>query len=114
MVKLKLRKKRFNNRIDVYEETRTIGSLGEDVIDYAKSKTIWCEVSPYRGTMNNEQANTIEARLYQKITTNYEETKHLNVDNYFMLNGRRLNIMYFLNPYESNIYNEFYCLEVQK
>lgn len=88
---------RLNNRIDVYEKVPFENELGEKDYTYTKTKSVWAEITPGSGSVNNEQGNMISANVSHKIIIRSNSIPGLTNDMYFIFKGQRYDIKYF-NP----------------
>lgn len=102
----------LNHRVDIYSKTEVKNELGEVDYEYRKLKTVWAEIRPQTGSLQQQQADTILANVTHKVIVRYDGCKDLNNDMYIMYRGKRFDIKYILNPYFSNETLELFCEEV--
>jgi head-tail adaptor len=65
------------------------------------------------GSMAWQQTETILADTTHRVTARYAAMKDMAVGDYLMYEGRRFDIQFILNPFESNWMLEFYCQEMK-
>ncbi|WP_244833376.1 phage head closure protein [Clostridium sp. BJN0001] len=102
----------LRHRIDIYSKTEVENELGETDYEYSKLKTVWAEIRPQTGSLQQQQADTVLANVTHKVIVRYESCKELTSDMYIMYRGKRFDIKYILNPYFSNETLELFCEEV--
>lgn len=100
------------HRIDVYSRVKIENELGEVDYNYIKLKSVWAEIRPQTGSLQQQQANTILANVTHKIIIRYDSCKDLTNDMYIIFREKRFDIKYILNPYFKNETLEIFCEEV--
>ena len=100
---------RLNCRIDVYGKVEKTNVLNEKEYDYAKLKSVWAEVLPQSGSMNNGEVNTRFADISHKFTIRKNAISGLDSDMYFMYQGQRYDIEYFNPNYKLGDRIEIFC-----
>lgn len=102
----------LSHRIDIYSKTEVKNELGEVDYEYSKLKTVWAEIRPQTGSLQQQQADTILANVTHKVIVRYDYCKDLTNDMYIMYREKRFDIKYILNPYFKNETLELFCEEV--
>ncbi|KEZ85553.1 head-tail adaptor protein [Clostridium sulfidigenes] len=102
----------LNKRIDIYCKLEVENQLDEVDFQWDKLRTVWAEMRPQTGKLQNQQANTILANVTHKIIIRFESAKDLTNDMYIIYNNKRFDIKYILNPYFKNETLEIFCEEV--
>lgn len=107
---------RLNCYIDVYGKMEIRNELGELDFKYSKISSLWAEITPQGGSNRNSQADTIWAEISHKFTIRSGVIKkELTNDMYFMFQGQRYDIKYFIPNYKYRDCIEVFCsLEVGK
>lgn len=101
-----------NVKIDIYGKVKKINELKENINEYGKVDSIWAQVIPQTGKLQNQVVDTVLANVSHKIKVRYAAGKNISEDMYVMARGKRFNIKYILNPYYSNEWLEIFCEQV--
>jgi SPP1 family predicted phage head-tail adaptor len=114
-----MNKSNFRHRIDVYGKTKTTNELKETTYLNSKISTVWAEIMPQTGKLQNQQVETVLTQVTHKIIIRYnrqivqayqnEQTKN---SMYILFKGHRFNIKFILNPYFRNEKLEIFVEEV--
>lgn len=101
-----------NVKIDIYDKVEYTNQLNEKAYDYQKIDSMWAEVIPQTGKLQNQSADTILANVSHKIRVRYAAGKNIKEDMYIKARDQRFDIKYILNPYFSNEWLEIFCEQV--
>lgn len=99
---------RLSNRIDVYDKTKSTDSMKETVYTWGKSKSVWAEILPYKGT-NKSVGDATDSESTYKITIRVNAIPNLNDQMYFKYKGMRFNIDYFHPHFKERNLIELFC-----
>ncbi|WP_297422101.1 phage head closure protein [Clostridium sp.] len=99
---------RLNNRIDVYDKTKSLDKLNETVYTWGKIKSVWAEIIPYKGDIKAEGEANISESLY-KITIRVNAISNINDQMYFKYKGMRFDIVYFHPHFKERNLIELVC-----
>jgi SPP1 family predicted phage head-tail adaptor len=91
---------RLRNRVDLYVKTKTKNALGAYEYVYAKSKSIWVEITPLSGGLKSEQAGTQAVEITHKFLARKLAISSLDNTMYFMYAGQRYDIDYYQPNYK--------------
>ena len=98
--------------IDVYGNVEYRNSLGEKAYRFEKISSLWANVIPQTGSLQNQQADTILTNVTHKIIVRYSAGKDITKDMELRYKDHRFSIKYILNPYFSNETLEVFVEEV--
>lgn len=101
----------LNKRVEVWGKTRVENELGEIEFKDVKLKTVYAGIIPQAGSMG-DRVGTEFASMTHKVLIRYGIGKDIKTSYHFIYNNRRYDILYPLNPYESNELIEFFVKEV--
>jgi SPP1 family predicted phage head-tail adaptor len=101
-----------NVKIDVYKKVKYTNKLKEKAFYPKKIDSVWAQIIPQTGKLQNQAADTMLANVSHKIKVRYAAGKNITEDMYFIARGKRFNIKYILNPYYSNEWLEIFCEQV--
>lgn len=99
---------RLRHRIDVYSKTQAKTEFGEITYDYHKTQTIWAEILPTSGKIEDIDGQSIRADVTHKITVRNGAIKEPRNDMYFVFKGQKYEVLYFMPHYRRNDLIEFY------
>lgn len=99
----------LRNRIDVYGKIEIKNELGELDYIYDKIKTIWANIIPTTGSLQNIEGKVIQTEMKYKITIRSDSIKELKNDMYFMYKNQRYDIDYSIPNFKNNDSIEIYC-----
>ena len=101
----------LRSRIGLWGRVETLNELEE--VDYTDGliKTVYCAIVPQYGTQSKSDAETKQALVTHKVILRYLTGKALDTSNWFIYNGKKFDIKYSSNPYETNEVIYFYCEE---
>lgn len=103
---------RLRHRVDVYKKVKKVNEQGKTVYVDEFMKHLNCEIVPQTGNMIRSQADTMLTQCTHKIICRYFSATEITKDMHITYKGRRFDIIYMLNPYESNESMEIFCKEV--
>lgn len=99
----------LNTRIEVwYNATaKTKNKLGQYPIEPTMYKTLWAAVIPQTGSLLNGRAAQIAlTRTTHKFIIRFDDS--ITADMWIMLNGKRYDIIYALDPYNNHERTEIF------
>lgn len=99
---------RLTKRIEVYSKTPIENELGEKDFSYFLVKKIWAEIVPTTGSKQDYQGNTERIAISHKITIR-KNAIELTPDMYFIFDGQRYDINYYIPNYKLNNSVEVFC-----
>jgi SPP1 family predicted phage head-tail adaptor len=100
---------RLKNKVDVYKKISFVNELGEEDYKYDSNFSIWVEIVPTSGSVQQSQGNTTFTDTGYKFTIRANSIPDLSNDMYFMFKNQRYNIKY-LNPnYKFRDSIEIFC-----
>ena len=99
----------LNNRIDVYSKQQIENELGELDYDYSKLKTIWASIKPTTGNFKTGDGNIIQVDVKFKITIRTDSLKELTNDMYFIYQGKKYSVDYYIQNFEKKDSTDIYC-----
>lgn len=102
---------KLNKRVEVWEMINDTNELFETVHRPQYLKTVWAAIIPQTGSMG-QRAGTEFAKMTHKIIVRYAAGKDITNTHFIKYSGRRYEILYTLNPYESNKEIEIFVSEV--
>jgi SPP1 family predicted phage head-tail adaptor len=97
-------------RVEIWHNTLTKNDLKEMSKVPTKLFTVWAEIIPQTGKLQNAQADTILSKVTHKIIIRY--TTGIENDMWIVYKGHKFNISYILNPYFRNESLEIFAEEV--
>ncbi|MDD2217957.1 MAG: head-tail adaptor protein [Eubacteriales bacterium] len=100
---------RLNSRIDVYSKAPTVNGLGEDDFVYAKTRTVWAEITPGAGTVKDGEGDTVYSDISHKIVIRKGAISDISNDMYFIFSGQRYDIKHFNPNYKYGDRIEIFC-----
>lgn len=103
---------RLNHKIDIHGNKKTTNELNETSYKFMKIKTIYAEIVPQTGNLQNQQAETILTNVTHKIIVRYTAGKDITKDMQIHFRGHRFEIKFILNPYFKNETLEIFCQEL--
>ena len=83
----------------------------KEAFDYEKVSTVWAEILPTTvGTKEEElDGNSMRQIVSHKITVRKNAIKAPRNDMYFIFQGQKYEVKYFMPHYQKNDLIEFYC-----
>ncbi|QPQ30986.1 phage head closure protein [Lysinibacillus sp. JNUCC 51] len=103
---------RLKHKIDIHANMKTMNELNEISYKFEKIKTIFAEVVPQTGSLQNQQADTILTNVTHKIIVRYSAGKDITQAMQIYFRGHRFEIKFILNPYFKNETLEIFCQEL--
>lgn len=103
---------KYNRRIEIWGKEQYQNEFFETDYRDAKLKTIWAGIIPQTGKLQTQQAETVLSNTSHKIVVRYSAGKSVKEDNWIIFKGQRYNILYLLNPFESDEEIEIFCEKV--
>ncbi|KYG92357.1 head-tail adaptor protein [[Bacillus] sp. KCTC 13219] len=103
---------RLKHKIDIYENKKTTNELNETSYKFEKIKTVYAEIVPQTGSLQNQQADTILTNVTHKIIVRYSAGKDITHAMQIRFRGHRWAIKFILNPYFKNETLEIFCEEL--
>lgn len=100
---------RLRHRIAVYSKVEGKTEFGETTYCYDKLKTVWAEIIPGTGKTESLGGESIRADITHRVTTRKNAIKNPRNDMYFVFQGQRYEVLYFMPHYKQNDLIEFYC-----
>ena len=100
---------RLKNKIDVYGRVKYTNKLDQIDYKYEKVKSVYSEITVQNGTVKDGQGNTIYADISHKIVIRNNAIPSLTKDMYFIFDGQRYNIKYFVPNYKYRDSIEIFC-----
>lgn len=94
---------RLNNRIEIYRRIEIKENIG---ITFQSKllKKVWAEITPLKGKINKEEADTISSTIKFKIIIRKTDIK---TSDYIMFKGLKYEVDYIIPDYKDNS-----CLEI--
>ena len=99
---------RLKHRIDVYSKTQAKTEFGEITYTHQKTQTVWAEIIPTNGKVENMEGQSVRANVTHKITVRNGAIKEPRNDMYFVFKGQKYEVLYFMPHYRRNDLIEFY------
>lgn len=99
---------RLKHRIDIYFKTQAKTEFGEITYTFIKTQTVWAEVLPISGKVENIDGGSVRANVTHKITVRNGAIKEPRNDMYFEFKGQKYEVLYFMPHYRRNDLIEFY------
>lgn len=102
---------RLRNKIDVYAKTKTTNVLGQTDFEYTFLKSVWVEIAiNNKGNREKENVgNTTFTETSFKISLRKSAIPNLSRDMYFMYQGQKYDIEYFIPHFKNKDIVEVYC-----
>lgn len=104
---------KLDKRIEVWGKVEVLDEYLQTTYEDVKLKTIWAQIVPQTAKLQSQQAETILTDTTHKIIVRYAAGKDIKQDQWIILNGRRFDINFILNPYEANVSLEIFVSELQ-
>lgn len=109
----------LRHRIDIYGNVKYTNELEETSYKFMKVKTIWANIIPQTGSLQNQSADTILANVTHKIEVRYGSVTSIVGDDINKLKdmqiffkNHRFEIKYPLDPYFRKETLEIFCQEL--
>jgi SPP1 family predicted phage head-tail adaptor len=99
----------LRNRIDVYGKVESTNALNEKEYNFGFLKSIWANIAPSSGNLQDGEVNTKYANISHKITIRKDAIPNFNNEMYFMFQGQRYDIEYYIPNYKLNDRIEIFC-----
>lgn len=103
---------RLKHKIDIHANVKIMNELNETSYKFTKIKTIFAEIVPQTGSLQNQQADTILTNVTHKIIVRYNAGKDITQAMQIHFRGHRFEIKFILNPYFKNETLEIFCQEL--
>lgn len=103
----------LNCAIDVYSGTEGPNELGEVCYTYSKLITISAEIIAETGSVKKGEADTETVEVTHKVTIKADDVE-LSNDMYFIYNGQRYDVKYFMPNYRYNDRIDVFCVMVME
>lgn len=100
----------LRHRVEIWGNTKEKNELLETINKLSKLMTVWAEIIPQTGKLQNAQADTILTNVTHKIIIRYIDG--LKTDMWVNFKEHKFEIMYILNPYFKNETLEIFVKEV--
>ena len=97
-------------RVEIWYNAQTKNELLEMSNVPTKLFTVWAEIIPQTGKLQNAQADTILSKVTHKIIIRYNS--QIKQDMWIIYKGHKFYISYILNPYFRNESLEIFAEEV--
>ena len=105
-----MRFSRLRHRITFMKPTAaSVNSMGEEILQYAHTLTVWAEVTPLTGR-EYEESQKIRAETTYRVTTRF--FKDITNDMRILYNNREFDVVSVLNINERNRELQIICSEV--
>lgn len=101
-----------NARAKVFGKTKGKNELNETVYNFAEIKTIWIELIPQTGKLQNQAAETILSSVTHKVKCRYQAANDITEEMYFLVDGKRMDIKFILDPYNQKEFLEIFVEQV--
>lgn len=98
---------RLNCRVELWEARETENELGQLDMEHMRLCGLWAEVLPVSGTEKSLPAGSLYAEVSHKITI--RPRGGLKPGMYFIYNGQRYDIKWFMPNYQKKDRLELYC-----
>lgn len=109
----------LRHKIQIYGKIKSINAVNQKTYIPSLLDTVWSNIMPQTGKMQNQQVNTILTNVTHKIIIRYNQTiesayqdEESKKSMYAIFRGQRFNILYILNPYFRNEKLEIFTEEV--
>jgi SPP1 family predicted phage head-tail adaptor len=103
---------KLRHRIQIYGKVKSTNESKKTVYVDDLIDTIYAEIIPQTGKLQNQQVDTILTNVTHKIVVRYNSGKDIKNNMYLMFNNHRFDIKYILNPYFRNETLEIFTEEV--
>jgi SPP1 family predicted phage head-tail adaptor len=100
---------RLRHRVDVFSKSESKTEFGELTYLYERTHTVWAEITPTFGKENSIDGDSIQVSVTHKITTRKGAIKEPRNDMYFVFQGQKYEVLYFIPHYRRNDLVEYYC-----
>jgi SPP1 family predicted phage head-tail adaptor len=103
----------LNCEIDVYSGAEGLNELGEVCYTYSKLKSIWAEITAESGSVKKGEADTETVEVTHKMTIKADDVE-LSNDMYFIYDGQRFDVKYFMPNYRYKDRINVFCTLVME
>ena len=101
--------RRLCNKIEVWGSVECENELGEKDYYFQNIKSIWAEIKPVNGAIKTITGDIIQVDMKYKITIRSNSIRELKNNMYFIYQGQRYNIDYFIPNFKYKDSIEIYC-----
>lgn len=105
---------KYNKRIEIWGKVEKENEVNETTYEPEKIKTIWAEIIPQTGKLQNGVSNKKFANVDVKIKCRYSAGKNIKKENWIMFKDERFDIEYILNPGYQNIELEIFATSLRE
>lgn len=99
----------YNRLIEVWRNVKVTNELLESDTEPVKIKSIWVKIIPQTGKIQTAQIDTKFSTVTSKIVTRYNAAKDILESDFLIYKGKRFDIKFILDPYETNEILELFC-----
>ena len=103
---------RLSKRIEIWGKVEGTNILNQTTLEDKKLKEVWADIVPQTGRLLNQPADTILSNVTHKVIIRYSAYPGLSPEMWLVFKGKRFDIEYILNPYESNDTLEVFARQV--
>jgi SPP1 family predicted phage head-tail adaptor len=103
----------LNRRVELWKKVAVENEIGQTAYTDTLVRTVWAQILSQAGSMVWQQTETVLTDVTDQINMRYKSAIDIAVGDYLRYEGKRYDIRYILNPYESNWMISLFCLEVQ-
>lgn len=104
----------FNRRVEVWRNVKVTNELLEADSKPILLKTIWVKIVPQTGKVQTAQIETRFSTVTSKVIARFKAASDVLESDFIMYNGKRFDIKFILNPYESNETLELFCEQISR
>jgi len=100
----------LKNKVELWGMTDNKNILGETERTAGKLKDLWCKVTPKTGKVNKMGNTDVEEIEFSAVIRCRKlSIKEPSIDMFFMKNGIKYEVVYFLEDMKNNSFLEFLC-----
>jgi SPP1 family predicted phage head-tail adaptor len=103
----------LNKRVDIWKRQEIQNELGQTAYTDFYVRTVWAQIIDQTGSMVFQQTETILTDVSHQVTMRYKSATDIAPGDFLKYEGKRYDIKYVTNPYESNWMIVLYCQEVE-
>lgn len=102
----------LKHKLEFYQKIKFVDESYKTVYDYQKVNDVWAQIIPLSGSQSNFggiDPSVNEVNVSHKIKTRYLSCKNIAIDNYFMYDGLKFEVVSWNKDYKNRSYMDIIC-----